>query len=199
MPIHKTDKIKELEKAIKKLHYDPPKTGVNSDPRRREFLKNFWEYHIVTVMEASQKMAAKYGGDKDIVRIGALMHDVGSIYSEKDHDIVGAPKVYSILMKRGFGKKMAKAASEIAFCHRCKQRYPETLEEKIVATADAIAHFSPAYYLGLSVIANEDYKGLAKDNFRKLIKDYNNKIFFDSEKKKFKKVVKAFKKIFRER
>jgi len=194
-----SEKIKSLEKAVRKLHYSPPKTGLNSEPRRKEFLKNFWEYHILSVVEASRIMAEKYKADKEIVHIGALMHDIGSIYSKKDHDIVGAPRAYSILMKRGFGKKMAKAVSEIALCHRCKQRNPETLEEKIVATADAIAHFSPAYYLGLSFIANEDYKGLAKNNFKKLIKDYNNKIFFEAEKKKFKKVVKAFKKIFREK
>lgn len=192
-------KIKNLEMAIKKLHHDPPKTGINADPRRREFLKNFWDYHVVTVIEASQKMAVKYGGDKDIAYIGALMHDIGFIYSMKNHDVVGAAKAYDILSKKGFSKKIARAVSNIALCHRCKAELPETIEEKIVATADAIAHFSPAYYLGLAVIANEDYKDLAKNNLKKLIKDYNNKIFFEAEKKKFKRVAKAFKKIFRKK
>ncbi|PJA86851.1 MAG: hypothetical protein CO141_02540 [Candidatus Moranbacteria bacterium CG_4_9_14_3_um_filter_42_9] len=192
-------KIKQLEKAIKNIHYNPPKTGINADPKRREFLKNFWDYHVMTVAEASQKMAVKYGGDKDIIYIGAIMHDIGLVYSKQKHDLVGAVKAYNLLVKKGFGKKMARAASNIALCHRCKEEFPKTVEEKIVASADAIAHFSPAYYLGLAVIANEDYKDLAKNNLKKLIKDYNNKIFFEAEKKKFKKVVKAFKKIFREK
>jgi len=192
-------KIKELEKELKKLHYDPPKTGINADPQRREFLKNFWDHHVLAVKEASQKMVVKYGGDKDIVYIGAIMHDIGFLYSKQKHDVVGAVKSYNMLVKNGFSKKMARAVSNIALCHRCKAELPKTIEEKIVASADAIAHFSPAYYLGLAVIANEDYKDLAKNNFRKLISDYNNKIFFEAEKKKFKKAVKAFKKIFREK
>lgn len=192
-------KIKELEKELKKLYYNPPKSKLNAEPRRREFLKNFWTYHVMPVAETSRKMAIKYGGDKDIVHIGALMHDIGFIYSKQKHDVVGAVKAYNLLVKKGFSQKMARAVSNIALCHRCKQEFPETIEEKIVASADAIAHFSPAYYLGLSVIANEDYKDLVKNNFKKLIKDFDNKIFFELEKKKFKKVVKAFKKIFHEK
>ena len=192
-------KIKELEKELKKLHFNPPKTGINADPRRREFLKNFWDYHVMTVAETSQKMAAKYGGDKDIIYIGAIMHDIGFLYSKQKHDVVGAVKSYNMLVKKGFSKKISRAVSNIALCHRCKAELPKTMEEKIVTSADAIAHFSPAYYLGLAVIANEDYKDLAKNNLKKLIKDYNHKIFFEAEKKKFKKAVKAFKKIFREK
>jgi putative nucleotidyltransferase with HDIG domain len=192
-------KIKELEKELKKLHYDPPKSELNAEPRRREFLKNFWDYHVMAVAEASRKMAVKYGGDKDIVYIGALMHDIGFVYSKQKHDVVGAVKAYNMLVKKRFSKKIARAVSNIAFCHRCKKEFPTTIEEKIVASADAIAHFSPAYYLGLAVIANEDYKDLTKNNFKKLIQDYNNKIFFESEKKKFKRVVKAFKKVFRKK
>lgn len=192
-------KIKNLEKKLKKMHYDPPKTGINAHPEHREFLKNFWDYHVAVVVENSDRMAKKEKADKDIVHVGALMHDIGFFYSRKNHDLAGAPVVYQMLVKEKFDKKFARAVSNIAFCHRCKRIKPKTLEEKIVVTSDAIAHFSPAYYLGLSVIANEDYRGLTKNNLKKLIKDFNDKIFFETEKKKFKKAVKAFKKIFREK
>ena len=191
--------IKNLEKKIKDLYYNPPKIKSNADPKRKEFLKNFWDYHVAKVMEESMKMAEKYGGDKEVVYIGAMMHDVGFIYSKTRHSVVGAVKAYSILLKNKFGKKIAREVSNIALTHQCKHEFPNTIEEKIVATADAIAHFSPAYYLGLSVIAKEDYKDLAKKNFLKLIKDYDNKIFFETERKKFKRVMKSFKKIFREK
>ncbi|HEX7586314.1 MAG TPA: HD domain-containing protein, partial [Patescibacteria group bacterium] len=128
-------KIKNLEKELKKLHYNPSKSGINANPRRREFLKNFWDYHVMQVLEASQKMAAKYGGDKDIVHIGALTHDIGFIYSKQKHDVVGAVKAYNLLVKNGFSKKMARTVSNIVLCHRCKEEFPKTIEEKIVASA----------------------------------------------------------------
>lgn len=189
-------KLKKLEQDLKELHYNPPKSGINRNPKRREFLRNFWDYHIMPVLEESRRMAKKYKGDENLVCIGAVVHDVGLIYSKKNHDVVGAKKVFDILLNHSFSKDTVAKASNIILCHRCKTKFPKTLEEKIVITADAIAHFSPAYYLGLAVIANEDYKGMMRNNFEKLIRDFERKIFFVPEKRKFKKVVGEFKKVF---
>jgi HD superfamily phosphodiesterase len=195
----KLEKMKKLEGYLKNLHHNPPKTGINRDPKSKEFLKNFWDYHIWPVMEESSRMSIQYGGDEDIIWIGAMMHDVGLVYKRKNHDILGAKIAHEILLKRGFDKKTAEKVRNIVLRHRCKKEKPETVEEKIVTTADAIAHFSPAYYLGLAVVANEDYQDLMENNFKKLVSDFENKIFFPGEKRKFKKVVGEFKKVFSKR
>jgi len=196
MSIKQLEKLKKLEEYVKKLHYNPPKNKINGNARRQEFLKNMWDYHVWPVMESSCKMSIKYGGDEDIIWIGAMLHDVGLIYARKNHDISGAKKVYAILIKQGFDKKTANKVKNIVLCHRCKKIMPETVEEKIITTADAIAHFSPAYYLGLAAIANEDYRGLMANNFEKLVSDYEHKVFFPAEKRKLRKSANEFKKVF---
>ena len=196
MSIKQLEKLKKLEEYVKNLHYNPPKNKLNDNLRRREFLKNLWDYHVWPVMEASCKMSIEYGGDEDIIWLGAIMHDIGLIYTRKNHDISGGKLAYEILIKQGFGKKTAEKVRDIVLRHRCRREKPETVEEKIVTTADAIAHFAPAYYLGLAAIANEDYRGLMADNFKKLVSDYENKVFFPAEKIKLKKAAGEFKKVF---
>lgn len=196
MRMDKLEKVKKLEEYVKKLYYSPPKNKLNSNAMRREFLKNLWDYHVWPVMESSCKMSIKYGGDENIIWLGAMMHDVGLAYARKNHDVLGSKLAHGILIKRGFDKKTAEKVSKIVLCHRCRGRNPETVEEKIVTTADAIAHFSPAYYLGLATVANEDYRGLMASSFKKLVSDYENKVFFPAEKKKLKKAADEFKKFF---
>ena len=53
---------------------------------------DFWNEHIKYVYVESQKLAKKYGADMEIVKLGALLHDIALICNvgdRKDHHING--------------------------------------------------------------------------------------------------------------
>ena len=53
---------------------------------------DYWNEHIKYVYIESQKLAIKYGADMEIVKLGALLHDIALICkvgSKKDHNING--------------------------------------------------------------------------------------------------------------
>jgi len=62
--------IEEVKKEIMKLNDDYIKNIDNF---------NFWEQHIKYVVKESINLAEKYNADKEIVELGALLHDVALI------------------------------------------------------------------------------------------------------------------------
>ena len=193
------NKIEKLEKKIKKMHLNPAQGDLKGFDweMRKEYLSGFWEYHVQKVVEYADKLAKKYNADGDIAHLGALLHDISLVDDEKMHDALGAIKAKKILLEEGFDEETAQKVSDIALKHRCQKFVPETLEEKIVATADTMSHFLPSYYLGIAVIAREDYANVvAKKNIEKLEQSYREKIFFEDERKEFQGKIKEFRKWF---
>lgn len=186
-----------MEGEIRNLYFYPPKNkeSVFADDKR-ELLKNFWEFHVQPVIKYSLEMADKYGADKEVVWLGAMLHDIGILYNGANHDESGAKKADEILRKEGFDKETIHKVSGIVLKHRVKKYPPESLEEKVVATADAMSHFLPSYYLGIAIIAKDDYAGIIENNFLKLEKDYRKKMFFEDEKKQFDERVAEFNRWF---
>jgi HD superfamily phosphodiesterase len=188
-------KIQKLSNKVRKMHFNPEHKERIS-PERLQMLRDFWEYHVKPVVVTSRKLAKKYGADDALVWIGALVHDISLVDDGKMHDELSAEKAYSFLLYQGFSKEVAGKAKEIALRHRCQKYMPETLEEKIVATADAMNHFMPSYYLGIAVIASQDYAEIMRKNIERLEYDFENKIFFPDEKKEIKRRIDEFKRWF---
>ena len=101
--------------------------------------------HSIAVCRKSLKIAANFDdADKDLIRKGALLHDIGRSKSHGiDHAIIGV----EIARKYGYGEDVLNIierhigagiteseAKELGL--PVKSYLPETLEEKIVAHAD---------------------------------------------------------------
>jgi putative nucleotidyltransferase with HDIG domain len=186
--------IEKLSKKVKKMYYAP--AGGHLDEAKKKMLQDFWDHHIVPVVQESRRLAKKYKADENIVWLGALLHDISLIEDPKLHDEMSAKKAKAILLENKFDEATAEKVSRIALTHRVKKYAPETKEERIVATADALNHFMPSFYLGIAVIASEDYAAVMKKNMEKLEKDYKNKIFFPAEERLVKKRLADFKRWF---
>ncbi|HEX8974759.1 MAG TPA: HD domain-containing protein [Patescibacteria group bacterium] len=170
--------IQKIEDELKALYYAAEGTHEHQD-----LIRSFWDHHVVPVKDLSIEMAEKYGADSDICWLGALFHDFALLSGQEPHDELGAIQTKDFLLERGFDEKFAETVSETVLRHRCKKFIPETEEDKVVATADAMAHFLPAFYLGIAVIAKNDYEEMKNSSFEKLEQDFQNKIFFEEEKK----------------
>lgn len=178
-----SDKITKLEAEIRDLHYNPViEQHSFANSRTEEFFKEFWEIHVKQVIEFSKQMAVKYGADLEIVWLAAMLHDIARLEDIEPHDEYGSKKAYMMLIEKGFDYALAEKVKDAILTHRCKKHAPETLEQKIIATADAMAHFIPPFYFWIGKYSNKGFGEVLEWNRDKLKRDFNEKIFFEDEK-----------------
>ena len=184
--------IYKIEEEIKQMHMHG-----EGEPQRKMLLKHFWYHHIIPVQAYGREMCQKYGADCKLVNLGALLHDMALIEGDEYHDETGAKKAYEYLLERGASEELSARVRDIVLRHMCKRYMPETLEEKIVATADALAHFFPEFHeTGAVALAEEDHIEMKVLDIEKLEKVYMDKVFFDDEKMIMEKVMSDFRKIY---
>lgn len=100
------------------------------------------KYHIIPVVNISIEMAKKLHADVQVVAISAYLHDITKILGDKkNHHISGAKYAREFLGKYKIKNEKIELIEECIKNHRGSIEYErKTLEEKIVATADAVAH-----------------------------------------------------------
>lgn len=125
----KKEEYKLLIKDIKKLLNE-----ICKDDRVK--------YHIDPVVENACKMAKELNADIEIVEISAYLHDITKITGErKNHHMTGAEYAEKFLSKYNLEHEKIEQIKNCIKKHRGSSEFTrDTLEEKIVATADAVAH-----------------------------------------------------------
>ena len=116
--------------------------------RNKEYIEkvdsyDFWENHIKFVVDEALKLASAYGADKEIVELGALLHDVSlvsNVGTKADHHIQGAKIAGEILIKLNYPQEKIKRVSNCVLHHRTSKN-AENIDELCVCDADIIAHF----------------------------------------------------------
>ena len=103
--------------------------------------------HVKSVARLAVKMAERCGADVELVRAGALLHDIGRGKTHGiDHAVVGAqmlrewgyPEELVRIVERHIGAGIDENEAEKLGLPK-KSYIPETIEEKIVAEADNYA------------------------------------------------------------
>jgi uncharacterized protein len=100
--------------------------------------------HIDAVRNYSLQLANEYHADKEVVEIAALLHDFTHIRDNNHsiHELEGA-KFASRYLKGKMAEEKIKLIHDCIKHHRGSKDYKrETIEEQIVACADAMSHFS---------------------------------------------------------
>ena len=100
--------------------------------------------HIVPVHDYAVKLAGITGADMEVVELAAWLHDLTRIkIGPEDHHRTGAEEAVKILKGLGFPDKTISHVRDCILTHRSVERDepPKTIEAKIVATADAMAHY----------------------------------------------------------
>lgn len=100
------------------------------------------EYHIIPVVNNAKKLAKKLNADIEAVEIAAYLHDITRIKGDVDtHHITGAEYAREFLCKYNYPEEKIKLIQKCIKNHRGSVEIPrETIEEKIISTADAMAH-----------------------------------------------------------
>ena len=168
----------------------------------RQFIKkeaepNDWKYHIVPVVYYAKKLAKTLKVNEEVAELAALLHDIGRLkFGPKDHDITGVPEAERILIKHGYPQGVIDEIKHCVESHRgSKDIRPKTITAKIVANADAMAHFDvlPLFFYSFSK------KGSFEEVFhwvdQKIERDWKKKLTLPEAKKMMAEKYQAIKSI----
>lgn len=143
-----------------------------------------WKYHIIPVVNYAKKLAESFEVDIEIVELAALLHDIGRKFGATNHDITGVPEAERILKEFNYPTDVIIEVKHCIESHRgSKDASPKTIIAKIIANADAMAHFDilPVFFYWRCKEANfEDAFKWVKE---KIERDWNKKLTLPEAKK----------------
>ncbi len=101
-----------------------------------------WNLHLMIVKKYADRLVEIYNADREIVELSVWLHDIGKIrYGDINHHISGAQDAEVILRDHNYTEDVIERVKECILSHRCegKDRMPESIEAKILATANAMS------------------------------------------------------------
>lgn len=150
-----------------------------------------WQNHVQIVAQNALELAARHSANADYVYAGALLHDLADIWMERTDagfEAMSRSEAEKILKKSGFdNSEIAMILGQVIEPHSCYPgNMPQTLEGKILATADAFAHINTTFYYDFKKMGYP--KNVQPEDFKKWVqakleRDYHLKIFCDEERK----------------
>lgn len=165
-----------------------------------------WMYinHVRVVAQFGAELADRFGANKDIVVAACLVHDIGDTVTSRNnegHEERSLEIASTLLTETGFTEDEKNIIlGEILPNHSCREgQTMQSLEGKVMATADSLAHFNTDFYLvATRKFAErgetlEDTKNWA---LKKIEKDFHRKIFFDEVREEVRENYETIKKFF---
>jgi putative nucleotidyltransferase with HDIG domain len=140
-----------------------------------------YKYHILPVVEYAEKLAEICDADKEVVELSAWLHDIGRIkFGARNHELTGAGEAEKILKRFGYSDEIIEQVEHCILAHRGSGSIqPQTMEAKVVAAADALAHFD----MFLPMLTAMGKRGKGRDDkiiyrwiYEKIERDWNKKI-----------------------
>ncbi|MCK4588803.1 MAG: HD domain-containing protein [Nanoarchaeota archaeon] len=140
-----------------------------------------WKNHINSVVKYTEILAKQLNADEEVCELSAWLHDIIKIREGKRelHHVKGAEEAGKILEEMGYSVDKIEKVKHCILTHSSDKNYmPETKEAKILASADALAHFdnflSLAYFafvpMKLSIEeTRENLLGKTENSWNKLI------------------------------
>lgn len=100
------------------------------------------KYHINPVVKIASTIAKEMNADVQVVEIASYLHDITKMTGDrKTHHLTGAQYAENFLNNYNIEEEKIKQIKNCILKHRGSSEFiRNTTEEKIVATADAVAH-----------------------------------------------------------
>ncbi|MGM5481027.1 MAG: HD domain-containing protein [Nanobdellota archaeon] len=100
-------------------------------------------FHFIPMVKRAVELADELGGDKESIELAAWLHDIGSIiHGREDHHITGAEIAEQKLQEYDYPAEKIDLIKKCIRNHRGSKDFDrESLEEQIIAEADAMSNF----------------------------------------------------------
>jgi putative nucleotidyltransferase with HDIG domain len=164
-----------------------------------------WVYsgHILATKSAAQHLADKHGANGELSSAAALLHDMAETKvrrSNPTHEQLSLKMARELMQKAGYNSDEINLVVDDAIrFHSCQNgEKPQSLEGKILATADAIAHLTTDFYIFLvwALGSEKTLDEMKEWVLHKIERDYNDKIQFDDVRSDLKDDYRALKQVF---
>jgi hypothetical protein len=164
-----------------------------------------WNSHVQEVARFAGELSSRFGADQDTAVAGALLHDIADIWldrSEPSFEDTTTKTAIELLTQAGYNEsEITFVMDQVIAPHSCYPgNLPTTLEGKVMATADAMAHLTSNFYREVYPLFFAKKKTVAEFNDwvrGKLDRDFNSKIFFAEVKEEvrgdYEKLMSEFK------
>jgi hypothetical protein len=152
----------------------------------QEFAQWMWKYHVPVVAEKTEQLAQRFEANADIAVAGAWLHDFGDAFMHRfddAHDETSFREGEEVLQQSGYTPaEIEQVMKQVIEPHSCRDgNLPVTLEGKVMATGDALAHLTTDFYLQFCwqhLPEGKNYHEFLDWVSEKLDRDFNHKIFF---------------------
>lgn len=189
-------RIEKLEESVRNLY-------KAQDPERSDWADWLGEHHVFLVAGKAAKLADMYGANPDLAQAAALLHDIADTKMSRfaqTHEETSLHMARELMKAAGFNDAEIKLAVDDAIrYHGCHDgRIPNSLEGKVLASADAAAHLQSDYYIFATwaLGKEKDLPEVKKWVLKKIDRDFNNKILFDDIKDLCRKDYEQLKELF---
>jgi len=164
------------------------KTFVESECKKSSSKYGYepFPYHFAPVAAYAEKLADELGGDKEVILIASWLHDIGSIINGRDnHHVTGAKIAEEKLIELKYPAEKIELVKKGILNHRgSQQNNRETIEEQIIAEADAMSNFDNISGIFKAAFVYENKtQGEAKESVRKKLEKKWRHLHFENSKK----------------
>ncbi|MDB5178183.1 MAG: metal dependent phosphohydrolase [Patescibacteria group bacterium] len=168
-----------LEAKVKVLY-----EGI--DPGRDQWATWYGDNHVFVVADYATELAKKHGANEELARAAALLHDIADVRMKRStdgHEQESLRMARELMRESSFLEREIKLVVDDAIrYHSCHgDEHPESVEGKILSTADSLAHLKTDFYVFAIWAFGRDMKleDIKQWALNKIERDLNNKIFFD--------------------
>jgi putative nucleotidyltransferase with HDIG domain len=174
------ERLRELEAKVKDLY-------KQKNPKRDDWADWLADNHVFVVADFATDLARKHNANEELARAAALLHDIADIRmarKSEQHEEESLSIARTLMQETGYTDEEVKLVVDDAIrYHSCHgDEHPESVEGKILSTADSMAHLKTDFYVYAAWAFGYDHRTLEVIKawaLRKIERDLNNKMFFD--------------------
>lgn len=190
-------RMHNLERAVQKLY-------AAKNPNRADWADWLGANHVFVVADYASEIAKRYGADEELARAGALLHDIADATMSRfapEHETASLAIARELMREAGFTEKEISLAVDDAIrLHSCHDvNTPNSLEGRVLATADAKAHLLSDFYLFATWSFGKEGKSLEDAKaytLKKIERDFHTKILFDDVRRECQQAYDYLKALF---
>jgi putative nucleotidyltransferase with HDIG domain len=189
-------KLDKLEEAVKKLY-------AAKKPERAEWADWMANNHVFLVADRATDLANRFEANADLARAAALLHDIADCKMSRmdpGHENESLKMARELMIQSGYTEEEISLVVDDAIrYHSCYDgKSPESIEGKILATADSIAHLKTDFYVHAAWAfgKTKTLQELKEWVLKKIERDLNDKVFFDEVREELRPDYEIIKNLF---